>query len=168
MAEIREEPVYNQGELSQKFVQFVMVQAQNILFVLGKIPTPDGRRHAPNLDAGKMLIDQLEVIKIKTKGNLNKKESDILNEALSSVQLAFVEASGGTPASMMPDRDPGFDMPAMDEEDEADDSPAHEASAKPAASAPKAAPAPDPGPKEAPMTPNIEDEHKKKYFKSYG
>ena len=160
MAEIREEPGYNQGELAQKFVQFVMVQAQNILFVLGKIPTPDGRRHAPNLDAAKMLIDQLETIKIKTKGNLNKQETEILNEALSSVQLAFVEASGGTPASMMPERDPGFDIPPMDEEEE------------PAAETPPAptqtAAAPTPAPKEAPPATKVEDEHKKKYFKSYG
>ncbi len=158
MAEIREEPNYSQGELAQKFVQFVMIQAQNILFVLGKIPTPDGRRHAPNLDAAKMLIDQLEIIKVKTKGNLNKQEAGILDEALSSVQLAFVEASGGTPASMMPERDPGLDMPPLEEE-EPEDEPPQAAAPPPAAR--ETAPPPKPAQKQ-------DDEPKKKYFKSYG
>ncbi len=49
-----------------------------------------------------MLIDQLEMILVKTKGNLTAPEAKLLDNALTQTRLAFVEASGGTPASMMP------------------------------------------------------------------
>ncbi|NJK91253.1 MAG: DUF1844 domain-containing protein [Blastochloris sp.] len=158
MAEVRNDPGMSQGELAQKFVQFLMMHAQNVLFVLGKIPTPDGRQHKPNLEAGKVLIDQLEVLHIKTKGNLSKQEENIFNETLTSLRMAFVEASGGTPASMMPERDMGFDMPELEEEEPTHPSPAP----APAAQAPAQTQA-----SPAPQTPE-EDPNKKKYFKSYG
>src|SRR5277367_3497408 len=90
------------AELAQRFVQFVMMQAQNVFYVLGRIPSPDGRPIHPNLEAAKILIDQLEMIQEKTRGNLSAQEASILTDALKNVQLAFVEATGGTPASMMP------------------------------------------------------------------
>src|SRR5271163_4428560 len=103
MAELdkKSSPIGN-AELAQRFVQFVMMQVQNIFYVLGRIPSPDGHPIPPNLEAAKMLIDQLEMIQEKTRGNLSAQESSILTDALKNVQLAFVEATGGTPASMMP------------------------------------------------------------------
>ena len=155
MAEIQKTNPVTSTEMTRKFVQFVMVQAQNILYVLGRIPTPEGERLPPNLQAAKMMIDHLELIKAKTEGNLNTQEAKILTEALQQVQLAFVEASGGTPAGMMPDRGPQVDMSALEEEmleEEAAPTPA-----QPTKSAPLSAP--------MPSTP---EEDKKKYFKSYG
>jgi len=143
------------SEMTRKFVQFIMVQAQNILYVLGRIPTPEGERLPPNLQAAKMMIDHLELIKAKTEGNLNAQESKILTEALQQVQLAFVEASGGTPAGMMPDRGPQVDMSALEEEmleDEPTTTPTQASQ-----STPPSAP-----------TPSTPEEDKKKYFKSYG
>jgi len=117
MAEIQKNnPVLN-SEMTKRFVQFVMVQAQNILYVLGRIPTPEGDRIPPNLQAAKMMIDHLELIRIKTEGNLSPQETKIITEALQQVQLAFVEASGGTPVGMMPDRGPQVDMSALEEEE---------------------------------------------------
>ncbi len=153
MAEIQKANSVTNPELARKFVQFVMIQAQNILYVLGKIPTPEGDRLPPNLQAAKMMIDHLDLIQIKTQGNLSAQETKIISEALQQVQLAFVEASGGTPAGMMPDRSPQVDMSALDEEmgDEPVPAPA------------SASPAPT---SLAPSSPS--DEEKKKYFKSYG
>jgi len=103
MAELdRQKSPIGNAELAQRFVQFVMMQAQNIFYVLGRIPSQDGRPMPPNLEAAKILIDQLEMIEEKTRGNLSAQESSILGDALKNVRLAFVEASGGTPASMMP------------------------------------------------------------------
>lgn len=153
MAEVQKSNPVTSSEMTRKFVQFVMVQAQNILYVLGRIPTPEGERLPPNLQAAKMMIDHLELIKAKTEGNLNSQESKILTEALQQVQLAFVEASGGTPAAMMPDRGPQVDMSALEEEMLEDE--------------PSPAPAPKPTP-QASSTPPTPEEDKKKYFKSYG
>src|SRR6202012_4085260 len=116
MAEIdKQKSSVGNAELAQRFVQFVMMQAQNIFYVLGKIPSPDGRPMPPNLEAGKLLIDQLEMIQEKTRNNLSAQESSILDDALKNVRLAFVEMSGGTPASMMPKSSLG-DFPLQDED----------------------------------------------------
>jgi hypothetical protein len=140
--------------MTKRFVQFVMVQAQNILYVLGRIPTPEGDRIPPNLQAAKMMIDHLELIRIKTEGNLSPQETKIIAEALQQVQLAFVEASGGTPVGMMPDRGPQVDMSALEEEEMISEE-------TPSPAAPKATPTPAP-------TVTAEADEKKKYFKSYG
>jgi hypothetical protein len=158
MAEIeKQKSVIGNAEMAQRFVQFVMMQAQNIFYVLGRIPSPDGRPIPPNLEAGKILIDQLEMIQEKTRGNLSTQESSILEDALKNVRLAFVEVSGGTPASMMP-KSGLADFPLEGEEDE--DFP----EAVPAAAESKSSPAAaSPAPAAVPET-----EHKKKFTKSYG
>jgi hypothetical protein len=154
MAEIQKNNPALNSEMTKRFVQFVMVQAQNILYVLGRIPTPEGDRIPPNLQAAKMMIDHLELIRIKTEGNLSPQETKIITEALQQVQLAFVEASGGTPVGMMPDRGPQVDMSALEEEEMISEETPNPAPAK-------ATPSPAP-------TVTAEADEKKKYFKSYG
>src|ERR1700744_3422715 len=116
MAELdKQKSSIGNAEMAQRFVQFVMMQVQNIFYVLGRIPSPDGRPIPPNLEAAKILIDQLEMVQEKTRGNLSNQEGSILEDALKNVRLAFVEASGGTPASMMPKSSLG-DFPLEDED----------------------------------------------------
>ena len=159
MAEIdKKTSTIGNAELAQRFVQFVMMQAQNIFYVLGRIPTPDGRAMPPNLEAAKMLIDQLEMIQEKTRNNLSAQESSILDDALKNVRLAFVESSGGTPASMMPS--PKMpDFPLEDEEEPDFSEPEPKAVEKPKPAAVDSAPTP-PAP--------VDSDHKKKFTKSYG
>src|SRR5260221_1878953 len=156
MAELeKQKSAIGNAELAQRFVQFVMMQAQNIFYVLGRIPSPDGRPMPPNLEAGKILIDQLEMIQEKTRGNLSTQESSILDDALKNVRHAFVEVSGGTPASMMPKSNlPDF---PLDEEEPDLTEPPPLPGAKPKAAA---APVDD--------TPKPEPENKKKFTKTYG
>jgi hypothetical protein len=80
------------GEMAQRFIEFVLMQAQNAAFVLGQIPHPQTGRAEVNLDLARLLIDQLAMIQEKTKGNLNKDEAQILANTLSNLQIAFVEA----------------------------------------------------------------------------
>jgi len=154
MAEIQKNNPALNSEMTKRFVQLVMVQAQNISYVLGRIPTPEGDRIPPNLQAAKMMIDHLELIRIKTEGNLSSQETKIITEALQQVQLAFVEASGGTPVGMMPDRGPQVDMSALEEDEMISEE-------TPDPAAPKATPSPSP-------TVTAEADEKKKYYKSYG
>ncbi|HXM28000.1 MAG TPA: DUF1844 domain-containing protein [Chthoniobacterales bacterium] len=81
------------GEMAQRFIEFVLMQAQNAAFVLGQIPHPQTGKAEVNLDLARLLIDQLAMIQEKTKGNLNKDEAQILANALSNLQIAFVEAA---------------------------------------------------------------------------
>jgi hypothetical protein len=155
MAEVQKNNPALSSEMTKRFVQFVMVQAQNILYVLGRIPTPEGDRIPPNLQAAKMMIDHLELIRVKTEGNLSPQETKIITEALQQVQLAFVEASGGTPVGMMPDRGPQVDMSSLEEEMMPEEN--------------STASTPQPKTPTTPTNSDMSDaEDKKKYFKSYG
>src|SRR5213079_1255494 len=85
------------GELSQRFVEFVMMQAQNAALFLGQIPNPQTGKGEVNLELAKMFIDQLGIIQDKTRGNLTNEETAVLRNTLSNLQMAFVEASGEQP-----------------------------------------------------------------------
>jgi hypothetical protein len=96
------------------------------------------------------------MVQEKTRGNLSAQESSILDDALKNVRLAFVEVSGGTPASMMPKTNlPDFPL----DEDEGD-----LPSEPPVKSAEKPKPATPP----AAAKPGEPLENKKKFTKTYG
>ena len=98
MAEYQNTTV-SSGEMTQRFIEFVMMQAQNAAFMLGQIPHPQSGKSEVNLEVAQLLIDQLGMIQEKTKGNLNSDESQILAGAISNLQMAFVEAVREEPSS---------------------------------------------------------------------
>ena len=83
------------GEMTQRFIEFVMMHAQNAALFLGQIPNPKTGEAEINLDLARMFIDQLEMIQEKTRGNLTNEETMVLRNALSNLQMAFVEVSRG-------------------------------------------------------------------------
>ena len=84
------------GEMSQRFIEFVMMQAQNAALFLGQIPNPQTGQGEVNLELAKMFIDQLSMIQEKTRGNLTNEEGAVLRNTLSNLQMAFVEVSQET------------------------------------------------------------------------
>src|SRR5881396_3279915 len=94
------------GELSQRFIEFVLMHAQNAALFLGQIPNPKTGEGEVNLELAKMFIDQLAMIQEKTRGNLTNEESTVLRNTLSNLQMAFVEIArtqpGGTSAPSPP------------------------------------------------------------------
>ena len=93
------------GEMTRRFIEFVLMQAQQIALMLGQIPGPDGKPMEPNLPIARIFIDQLEMIREKTRGNLTKEEEDVLTKVLADLQLGehvfflFVEAGHAAPAA---------------------------------------------------------------------
>ena len=144
MAEVQKTTI--SGELTQRFVEFVMMQAQNAALFLGQIPNPQTGQPEVNLEFAKMFIDQLVMIQEKTRGNLSTEESTVLRNALSNLQMAFVEASQGAPAPT-----PSAPPPSVTESSATGDDPTQEKS--------EAAPAPPTA---------GEAESRKKFTKSYG
>src|SRR5262249_7695974 len=92
MAEVQKTTL--SGELSQRFIEFVIMHAQNAALFLGQIPNPKSGEPEVNLDLARMFIDQLEMIQEKTRGNLTNEEATVLRNTLSNLQMAYVEASG--------------------------------------------------------------------------
>lgn len=110
------------GELSQRFVEFVMMHAQNAALFLGQIPNPQTGQGEVNLELAKMFIDQLAMIQEKTRGNLSQEEATVLRNAISNLQMAFVEISqeqksGGaiSPPAAAPLPTPSSEAPASSE-----------------------------------------------------
>jgi hypothetical protein len=136
------------GEMSQRFIEFVMMQAQNAALFLGQIPNPQTGQGEVNLELAKMFIDQLAMIQEKTRGNLTNEESAVLRNTLSNLQMAFVEVSQETRGEK-PAAAPS--QPAPQAETQAAE-PSSSSAEKPAA--PEASPA--------------ESESRKKFTKSYG
>jgi hypothetical protein len=108
------------GELSQRFVEFVMMHAQNAALFLGQIPNPKTGEGEVNLELAKMFIDQLAMIQEKTRGNLTNEEATVLRNALSNLQMAYVEVarhlqqSGGEQGAPAPEQ-PAESSPPSDE-----------------------------------------------------
>ena len=128
------------GELSQRFIEFIMMQAQNAALFLGQIPNPQTGKGEVNLELAKIFIDQLAMIQEKTRGNLTNEEEQILRSTISNLQVVFVEVSqqtGGAPSSIS--------QPVE--------------SSEPAATEPE---------REAPEAAEPESESRKKFTKSYG
>ena len=93
MAEVQKTTL--SGELTQRFIEFVVMHAQNAALFLGQIPNPKTGQGEVNLDLARMFIDQLAMIQEKTRGNLTNEEATVLRNTLSNLQMAFVEISGG-------------------------------------------------------------------------
>ena len=134
------------GELSQRFIEFVMMHAQNAALFLGQIPNPKTGEGEVNLELAKMFIDQLAMIQEKTRGNLTSEEATVLRNALSNLQMVYVDVAQKVPKGAQP--------PA----------PQKETAPEPQATPERSAPTPEQKP---PIT-STESESKKKFTKSYG
>lgn len=81
------------SELTETFLQFIMMQTQQTLLALGRHPSRPPNAPPPNLQLGKVFIDHLVMIRWKTDGNLNPDEKNALNNAITHLQNAFVEVT---------------------------------------------------------------------------
>jgi hypothetical protein len=147
MAEVQTQT--ESGEMAQRFIELVMMQAQNAAYSLGQIPHPETGEAPVNLDMARLFIDQLIVLRAKTRGNLAEDELAVLNNAISNLQMVFVEVSQGATGAA----GDGAREEVADAESAGD---AVSPEPAPAAEQPAAPPAPP------------EEESKKKFSKSYG
>ena len=74
------------------FASMVMQQAQMALMLLGQMPHPETGETITDLEGAQMFIDQLEMLEVKTKGNLGKDEEQLLKQSLLGTRMAFVDA----------------------------------------------------------------------------
>lgn len=147
MAEVQKTTL--SGELSQRFIEFVIMHAQNAALFLGQIPNPKSGEPEVNLDLARMFIDQLAMIQEKTRGNLTSEEAKVLSNALSNLQMAYVEIARESPQ--------GAAQPAPKAEEQ---TPTSQPVEQPSSGTPNPSP---------PITSTEpETESRKKFTKSYG
>lgn len=76
--------------------------ATEALMALGQIPHPQSGEPIFAPQQAKYLIDTIEVIQDKTKGNTTPQESQLLEEVLHQLRLAYVQIAGIEPAKPQP------------------------------------------------------------------
>jgi hypothetical protein len=79
-------------ESDPRFHEFVILQAQNAGLFLGQIPNPHTGGKTVNLRAAKSVIDSLEMLASKTRGNLADSESKLLTMALKNLKPLYQTA----------------------------------------------------------------------------
>jgi hypothetical protein len=76
------------------FVAFVLSLASSAAVHFGDLPDPaSGQKSEPDLEGAKQMIDILDLLDEKTKGNLSAEERQLLDQVLYELRLRFVEAS---------------------------------------------------------------------------
>jgi hypothetical protein len=78
--------------VSALFANMIVQNTNMALIFLGHAPHPQTGQKQIDLDNARYFIDQLEMIEVKTKGNLDKQEEGLLKQSLTSLRMAFVEA----------------------------------------------------------------------------
>lgn len=78
------------------FMQVVFQNQQLALMGLGKVKNPVTDKFEKSLEQAKMAIDILDMLLIKTKGNLTAQEEQYISEVLRDLKLAYVNESKQT------------------------------------------------------------------------
>jgi hypothetical protein len=82
----------DQSELfKMDFSTFVLSLNASALIHLGEIPDPASKERTLNLSAAKHTIEILEIIKDKTKGNLDGNEEKLLDDVLFNLRMRYVK-----------------------------------------------------------------------------
>ena len=80
-------------EGQMNFNSVVSMFATQAMLFLGAIPDPQIGQARLDLEQARIPIDALEMLQVKTKGNLTVQEAEQLKKVLSDLQMAFVQVS---------------------------------------------------------------------------
>ena len=76
-----------------RFSELLFLQAQNAGMFLGQIPNPVTGQNHVNLRAAKSVLDSLEMLENKTRGNLTETEEKLLATALNNLRPLYLQAT---------------------------------------------------------------------------
>lgn len=90
MAEEKKQPSQSEG-FSMDFSTFVLSLNASALIHLGELPDPASKVRTVSLPTAKHTIEILEIIKEKTKGNLDGEEEKLLDDVLYNLRLKYIK-----------------------------------------------------------------------------
>jgi len=85
------EPEAGDAEVSERFAMLVSYLSTTAMFQLGLLPGPDGEYIPSDLANGSRTIDLLEVLQEKTRGNLARQETKLLEDVLYELRMTYLE-----------------------------------------------------------------------------
>ena len=107
------------------FLQLVLGLSQSAMMALGKLMNPITRKVETDLDAARDTIDTLAALETRTRGNLEPDEARVLQQALASLRLNYVDGlkkSGAQgPGAAAPPAEPPEAPPGKPTEEPAGD-----------------------------------------------
>jgi hypothetical protein len=93
MSEPSDHPSLTESENhSALFAQLVMQSTSMALMLMGRAPNPMTGKTEVDLDGARLFIGQLEMLEVKTRGNLSTDEQNLLRQSLMHARMSFVEA----------------------------------------------------------------------------
>ena len=85
------EPKHESDYPQVTFTNFVLSLSTSALFHFGDFPEQEGGASEKNLPAAKQTIDILDMLKEKTKGNLDENETNLIQGALYELKMRYVK-----------------------------------------------------------------------------
>jgi len=79
--------------IEASFAHFISSLAMQALILLGQIPNPVTKKEEKNIPQARFIIDTINMLKEKTKGNLTKQEEELLTHILYDLRVKYVELS---------------------------------------------------------------------------
>lgn len=74
---------------------FITTLALQAAIFLGQLENPSTNQKEENLPQAKFIIDTLDMLKEKTKGNLNKEENQMVDNLLYELRTQYIAKTGG-------------------------------------------------------------------------
>lgn len=73
------------------FVELIMEKREYALIALGRAKHPATGQYEKNLELAKLTIDILDMLKVKTAGNVNEDESRLLEGVITDLKMNYEE-----------------------------------------------------------------------------
>ena len=72
------------------FATFIYSLNTQALLFLGKIPNPLSKKYEKDISTAKYLIDTIDMLSKKTKGNLDENEAKLIENVLYDLRMAYI------------------------------------------------------------------------------
>jgi hypothetical protein len=79
-------------EIKVDFSAFILSLSSSALVSIGEIPDPITKKPNKNLKFAKQMIDIINILKEKTKGNLTKEEDELIQGLSSELKMKYLQA----------------------------------------------------------------------------
>ena len=90
----QEEKEKDEYQTEVNFYNFLISLSTSAFFHFGDFSDPATNKAEKNIPAAKQVIDTLSMLKIKTEGNLDKNEKDLLEGILYELRMRYVKEKG--------------------------------------------------------------------------
>jgi hypothetical protein len=88
------------------FIEMILMLSSSAMQQLGKTINPLTGKTELNLDAAQATIDMIEMLEAKTRGNLDRDETRLLTNTLTSLRMNYVETASMPPKESKPEAKP--------------------------------------------------------------